>query len=113
MISNLVRAIGTDNFAVSKHPKPVTDRPEIFNVELRKGPAITHGEVTIADTILNAVNTEMPSKEKYHVQGSELKYDNWLHILNNKLRPASNLFAIEKAADGKETIKAIAKDVEE
>jgi len=42
-----------------------------------------------------------------------LTYDNLLYTLNTKLRAACNAFLTDQSAEGKDTIKAFAKDLEE
>ena len=46
-------------------------------------------------------------------QANDLRFDDWVYILNSKLRPAATSFAITKDGDVKEIIKQVAKNFEE
>jgi len=68
-------------------------KPQIFNVELSitKGiqPAsLIYGEITICDYLAGQKNTQ-EQNNSLHRLGKNLSFDNWMHRLNNKLRPAA------------------------
>ena len=91
------------------------DKPDFLNVELDVDSQVVHGELTILDYIAQQHNLNVLSK-KDHVftQGNspDLRFDHWMYILNSQLRPASVAF-VKKEGDTKDTIKSVAKDLEE
>jgi len=111
--SNLARALDS-HIKVSKAEKP-TEKPEFFNMELDIDSQIIHGELTILDYIAQQHNAGIASKADHvYTQGqaSDLRFDHWAYVLNSQLRPASTAF-VKKEGDTKETIKSIAKDLED
>ena len=107
-----MNALGLD-IPVTKFAKPPAARSEFYNVELKVGENNFYGELTIIGYLLSIKNQNQVGAQ-YEGQGSsDLIYDNLLYTLNTKLRPACNAFLAEQSAEGKDTIKAIAKDLEE
>jgi len=91
------------------------DKPDFLNVELDVDSQVVHGELTILDYIAQQHNLNVLSKKDYvFTQGNspDLRFDHWTYILNSQLRPASVAF-VKKEGDTKDTIKSVAKDLEE
>ena len=112
-VSNLARAVDSP-IRVAKAEKP-TEKPDFFNVELDVDSQLVYGELTILDYIAQQHNSSLQSKKEHvFTQGnaSDLRFDHWTYIVNSQLRPASAAF-VKKEGDTKETIKSIAKDLEE
>ena len=94
------------------------DRPEFFFVELKiDNTTSINGELSIMDFIATQKNRNTStSNMNLFLQGcaSSLAFDDWASVLNRRLRPAMNSFTITKdGADVKETIKAVAKALED
>lgn len=114
-IANLAKSIQSD-ITVVKAPKPNVDRPEFYRVELKVGSQIINGELSIMDYIVAEKNRNMSVSQTIFMQGraASISFDDWVGMLNARLRPASNSFAVSKdGADVKEVIKAVAKLLED
>lgn len=74
------------------------------------------GELTIMSFLLQQANTERVQADYYWCQGDKHhNYDSLIHKVNSRLRPACDAFAItaKNSEVAKDTIKAIAKELEE
>ena len=115
-IANLTKAISS-TVPITKSAKPLPEnKSDIYNVELKIDNSIYYGELTIISFLINHVNNERSADNKYWSQGSsDLNYDNLLYMLNNKLRPVADAFAItaKNSEPAKDLIKLIAKELEE
>jgi len=119
-IANLATSIHSE-IQVVKAPKPNVNRPEFYHVELKIGTDIINGELSIMDYIVAEKNRDNSAKggvsnNAFFLQGhaSQLSFDDWISVLNKRLRPATNSFAVTKdGAVVKEVIKAIAKALED
>ena len=100
-IANLATSIQSD-IQVVKAPKPNLTRSEFYHVELKIGNDIINGELSIMDYIVAEKNRENSTKigainKTYFLQGSasQLNFDDWVHVLNKRLRPAINSFVLK------------------
>ena len=114
-IANLATSIQSE-IQVVKAPKPNLTRSEFYHVELKIGNDIINGELSIMDYIVAEKNRENSTKigainRAYFLQGraSQLTFDDWVHVLNKRLRPTINSFVLNKdREDVNEIIKVIA-----
>jgi hypothetical protein len=112
-VANVARALKSD-VTISKLAKP-NEKADVFNVELKvAGSSALYGELTVTNYLTNVANQDQ--KVKYLCQGcSNLNFDDLLYMLNHRLRPAADAFAItaKNSEPAKDTIKAVAKELEE
>ena len=93
--------------------KPNIDRNAFYHVDLKAGQDTIYGELSILDYIVADKNRETGGSINMQGRG-DLVFDDWVGVLNRRLRPATNSFSITKdGADVKETIKNVAKALEE
>ena len=115
-VSNLIGALQFE-MPVQLAPKPLLDRPEFFYCELKVDNKVINGELSIMDFIVRNKNrservSNNTSWEPLYSQGAsdDLRFDDWVHVLNTRLRKASIVFTKPKEeADAKETIKEVSK----
>ena len=119
-VSNLISAILPD-MQSEKAKKPVTDRPEFFSNELKIDSKVIHGELSIMDYVVSQANriqraTNPATFVHLYQQGyaDDLRFDDWVFVMNARLRPVVHAYAIAKdGQDVSATIKAIAKELED
>ena len=112
-IFNFAQAVKSD-VQVVKAPKPNVNRNEFQHVELKIGSMTINGELAILDFLATQKNSS--SGSKYFLQGraTTLVFDDWVSILNRKLRAAVNTQFVNKdGSDAKEVIKGVAKALED
>ena len=113
-IQNFVQAVGSD-IKVTKAEKPDLARYEFYAVELKvDNSRVICGELSIMDFIASQKNRSDNMHLFLQGRASTLAFDDWANILNRRLRPAMNSFTVTKdGSDVKETIKAVAKALED
>lgn len=120
-VSNLIGNVLPELQIVSK-AKPVQEgRSDFFNIELKLSNLVINGELSILDYVVRSKNraekVDNPSNfVRRYSQGdaNDLRFDDLVYVVNTRLRPATTTFALTKdGTEVKETIKAIAKDLED
>lgn len=121
-IFNFVKSIDS-SIKPEKAKKPNIDRPEFYWVELSIDSQVFYGELSIMDYVASLKNREIRDSGSgtpiFH-QGTamSLNFDDWVAVLNRRLRPATIAMLTIKdneqaKTEAKENVKAIAKALED
>ena len=99
---------------VSMAPKPNLERPEFYHTELRvDGTQVVYGELSALDFLARAKAAESGRPVYSQGQAPSLLFDEWVYVLNSRLRPVVATLVAGKGGDAERaTVVRLAGELE-